>query len=445
MTPPHAAARTHEPAGLAAREAAVGLLQAVLVRRQPLDEALVRSPAAKRMAGLEGRDRAFARAIAATSLRRKGQIEAVLAQFLAKGMPQKAGALPQILLAAACQLLFLGTPPHAVVGIAVGQCQRDPQARRYDKLANAVLRRVGAEGPALVAAQDAARLDTPDWLWARWSEAFGEADVRAIAEAHLGEPPLDLTVKSDPEGWARRLGGVVLPTGSVRLDARGPIEQLDGFAEGAWWVQDVAAALPARLMGDVRGARVADLCAAPGGKTAQLAQAGAQVTAVDLSQTRLARVQDNLDRLKLSADLVVADAAAWRPDAPFDAVLLDAPCTATGTIRRHPDIPLLKSQTDVTELAALQARLLDHAVSLVRPGGALVYCTCSLEREEGEGQIEGLLKRKPDLRRDAIRPEEVAGRADWLTGEGALRTLPFYSPGGEAQGMDGFFAARILV
>ena len=213
----------------------------------------------------------------------------------------------------------------------------------------------------------------------------------------------------------------------MRTIASGPVSQLAGFESGDWWVQDAAAALPARLLGDVHGKTVADLCAAPGGKTAQLAHAGANVTAVDRSGARLARLRQNLIRLKLDATIAEADAALWQ-GGPFDAVLVDAPCSSTGTIRRHPDIPWLKSETDLAKLGALQTRLLDHAATLVKPGGTLVYCTCSLEREEGEDQVAALLARNPGLRRDPIRAEEVGGNAEFLTAEGDLRTLPCHWP-----------------
>jgi len=433
--------------GLPARRAAVLLLDAVLNGRQPLDDALVDSRAAREMVSLAVRDRALARAIASTALRRKGQLDAVLDHFLDKKLPRGSGPLREILLAAACQLLFLDTPDHAAIDLAVRQAKQDRNARHFDKLANAVLRRVAREGPALAAAQDAAVLNTPPWLWKRWRQTYGEDIARRIAQAHLNEAALDLTVKKDPQKWAERLEGVALDTGGVRLVSKGRIENLDGYNEGAWWVQDAAAALPARLLGDVAGRRVADLCAAPGGKTAQLVHAGADVTAVDTSPRRLERLEENLKRLGLAANLVAADATAWIPDAKFDAVLLDAPCTGTGTLRRHPDIAHLKRPKDLEELTGLQARLLRQAVSLVRPGGQLVYCTCSLEREEGEDQIAALLGEMPELRLDPIRSCEISGHDSWLNGEGALRTLPFdFNAGLEKMaGIDGFFAARLTV
>ena len=262
-----------------------------------------------------------------------------------------------------------------------------------------------------------------------------------IAAAHLVEPALDLSIKADAPGWAARLGGELLPWGTVRLQAKGRIEDIEGYAEGAWWVQDAAAALPALLPGDLRGLRVADLCAAPGGKTAELAVRGAAVTAVDISASRLRRLRENLGRLGLDAEIVQANAAEWTAPEPFDAVLLDAPCSATGTIRRNPDIPYLKGESDIVALTRAQARLLEHALGLLKPGGQLVYSTCSLEAEEGEAQIERLLAARPDVSLLAdSRGAEAGIPPECVTPTGLLRTLPFH-----CGGMDGFFAARLCV
>jgi len=309
-------------------------------------------------------------------------------------------------------------------------------------LVNAVLRRLSQEGPSLVELQDAPRLNTPDWLWTSWSRAYGEAGCRAIATAHLKEAPLDLTVRGDVQEWAKRLDAIVLPTGTLRRVAGGAITSLPGYSEGAWWVQDAAAAIPARLFGDLTGKRIVDLCAAPGGKTAQIASAGAVVTAIDRSQRRLERLVANLQRLHLPAEALAADASSWRPPALVPAVLLDAPCTATGAIRRHPDVPHLKSPDDVVRLAAVQERLINAALDMLAPGGMLVYCTCSLEPEEGPQQIINLLGRRTDLRREPIQPEEVGGFTEVITPEGDLRTLPSHLP--EYDGLDGFYAARII-
>jgi 16S rRNA (cytosine967-C5)-methyltransferase len=433
--------------GLPARRAAVSLLSAVLRDRQPLDDALINSPASREMVSMAERDRGLARAIASTALRHKGQLDAALDTFIDKKLPKRSGILREILLSAACQLLFLNIPAHAVIDLAVRQAKQDRNARHFDRLANAVLRRVSEQGREILKGQDAPRMNTPEWLWTRWLKTYGEEKTRRIAEAHMRGAALDLTVKNDPQAWAQKLNGIALDTGSVRLDASGRVENLDGFEDGAWWVQDAAAALPARLLGDVSGKRVADLCAAPGGKGAQLAQAGAKVTCVDSSKRRMELLNENMTRLGLEVTTVVHDARQWMPDEQFDAVLLDAPCTGTGTLRRHPDIAHLKAPRDLKELAALQARLLAHAVTLVRPGGTLVYCTCSLEPEEGVDQITRLIEENPHIHIAPIRLDEVFGHESWLSAEGCLRTLPFdLEAGGEKMaGMDGFFAAKLTV
>ena len=433
-------------AGLPARRGAVELLVAVLEKKQSLDEVLGRSLASGWLLDLPQRDRALMRAIVAASLRRRGQIDHVLAAFLERGLPENSGTLYAILLSAAAQLIFLKIPPHAVIDLAVTLAQYDGRAKRYDKLANAVLRRVAKEGAEIADRLDAARVNTPDWLWQRWVANWGEERAHAIASLNMVEPSLDLTVKSDPALWAERLDGRVLPTESVRLLPKGRIDQLDGYEAGAWWVQDAAASLPARLLGDIARLRVADLCAAPGGKTAQLVQAGASVIAVDQSEVRLRTVRTNLKRLGLEATVLAADATTWKSDERFDAVLLDAPCSGTGTIRRHPDILYLKSAADIVSLAGLQRRLLDNAATLVKPGGRLVYATCSLEPEEGEAQIAGFLVRHPDFALDPVRPEEVFGHVEWVENSVSLRTFPYALPleSPEWSGMDGFFAARLV-
>jgi 16S rRNA (cytosine967-C5)-methyltransferase len=432
--------------GLPARRASVAVLAAVLQKKQPLDDILGRSLDKGFMFDLPARDRALVRAIVATSLRRKGQLDHALDTFLERGLPEKSGTLYPILLSAAAQLIFLKTPPHAAIDLAVTLAQYDRQAKRYDKLVNAVLRRVASDGERIAAGLDAARVNTPDWLWDRWVAYWGEARAREIAAAHLDEPPLDLTVKSDPALWAERLLGRVLPNGSVRLVPKGRIDALPGFADGEWWVQDIAASLPARLLGELAGQHVADLCAAPGGKTAQLVLGGASVVAVDSSKTRLALLAHNLTRLGLDAECVHEDAATWQPGELFDAVLLDAPCSSTGTIRRHPDIPYTKSAKDIATLTELQARLIDNVARLVKPGGRLVYSTCSLEPEEGEAQIAGFLTRNEGFSLDAIAPGELFGQKDWIEPSGCLRTFPYELKldGPEWSGMDGFFATRLV-
>ena len=430
-----------EPPGLAARRIAAEILESVLRRGRPLDDELEGHPG---LPPLADRDRALVRRLVATVLRRLGTLRHLLSLFLQQGPPANAPRVETALLLGAAQILWLEVPDHAAVDLAVRTAQADRRAAHYAGLINAVLRRIAKEGPQRLAPLDTATLDTPAWLMTRWARAYGADTARAIAQAHGHEPPLDLTVKSDGESWAAQLEGRVLPTGTVRSVAHGRISLLPGFTDGAWWVQDAAAALPARLFGDLRGLRVADLCAAPGGKTAQLAHAGAQVAAVDRSENRLARLRDNLKRLGLQAETIAADATEW-PAAPFDAVLLDAPCSSTGTIRRHPDVPWLKRESDIATLASLQQRLLDRAVALLKPGGTLVYCVCSLEPEEGVDQIEALLERDAALRRRPITAAEVGGLAEFLTPAGDLRTLPCHLPDSNPQlgGLDGFYAARL--
>jgi 16S rRNA (cytosine967-C5)-methyltransferase len=309
------------------------------------------------------------------------------------------------------------------------------------------MRRVGEQGKALLADQHGLDLNIPRWLWQRWSAAYGEAAARKIATASLREAPLDITVKDPAQAfaWAERLGGRLLASGSVRLATPGRIEQLAGYSEGEWWVQDAAAALVARAAGNVAGQTVADLCAAPGGKTAGLAAAGAHVTAVDVHAARLARLRENLARLRLTAEIVAADAASWAPGRRFDAVILDAPCSATGTIRRHPDILRLKRSENIARMADIQRSMLANAATLVRPGGVLIYSTCSLEPEEGEQAITSFIASQPAFERAPIAAAEIAADSTWITTRGEVRTLPFHLPMEPMalSGMDGFFVARV--
>jgi 16S rRNA (cytosine967-C5)-methyltransferase len=406
-----------------ARQAALDILSDVLRRRRPLDAAL------EHASGLEPRDAGFARAIAAETLRRLGQLDALIRTFVAKPPPQpKAGPTPEILLLGACELLFLEVAPHAAVDGANRLAQADRKAVHFKPLINAVLRRVAREGKDVLARQDAARLNTPDWLWSRWMAAYGEDIARAIAQAHLAPPPLDLVSKAAPRFDA------------VTRMATERVDTLPGFAEGEFWVQDMAATLPAHLLGDVRGRRVIDLCAAPGGKTAQLAALGAQVIAVEREAARLERLKENMMRLRLDATLVNDDVRDVRLEpAPF--VLLDAPCTATGTIRRHPELPWIKSAFDVTLVASMSAELFDSAARMTAPGGLLVFAVCSLEREEGPEQVAAFLDAHPDFAREALAPSDVFGHAEFIDAHGDLRTLPCHMA--EQGGMDGFYAARL--
>jgi 16S rRNA (cytosine967-C5)-methyltransferase len=442
MTDP---ARHSEPAGLPARRVAADLLDGVLRRRRALDELLGGAQTPTKFPSLPERDRALARQIVGTTLRRLGSLRHVLDQYLDHGLPREAPRVETALLVGATQLLFLDVPDHAAVDLAVRLAQSDRRAARYDRVVNAVLRRIARSGADMLAGADTLALDTPGWLMARWSRHYGAETARAIALANRSEPPLDVTVKADPQGWAARLGATLLPTGSLRLIPSGPISQLAGYDEGAWWVQDAAAALPVRLFGDVAGRTIADLCAAPGGKTSQLASLGARVTAVDRSPTRLERLRENLARLALDAEIVMEDASVWQGRS-FDGVLIDAPCSSTGTIRRHPDIAWLKQEGDLAGLANLQGRLLRQAISLTKPGGTIVFCTCSLEPEEGEELTARLLADETGLRRIPIEAAEIAGHQELLTAAGELRTLPCHFPAAEPRlgGLDGFYAVRLV-
>ncbi len=444
MIRPRSGRETEAP-GLAARRVAAEILENILRRRRPLDDQFDGAEVHPGLPGLEDRDRALVRMLVATVMRRLGSLRHLLRLYLADGVPADAPRAETALLLGGAQILWLDVPDHAAVDLAVRLVQADRRAARFPGLVNAVLRRIAREGANDLAAMETHPLDTPEWLFRRWSAHYGEDTARAIARAIAREPNLDLTTKGDPAEWASRLRGTVLATGSVRTIAHGPIARLPGFAEGQWWVQDAAASLPARLLGAVNGQRVADLCAAPGGKTAQLALAGGRVTAVDRSSERLARLGDNLARLGLRADTVTVDATQWEAD-PFDAVLLDAPCLATGTIRRHPDIAWLKRESDLAGLTDLQRRLLDRAVGLTKAGGTIVYCTCSLEPEEGERQIAALIARDPRVRRRPVRPDDVAGLEGLINQDGDLRTLPCHLPAADEPrlgGLDGFFAARL--
>lgn len=434
---PRQPSRASHLSGLGPRRAAVDALDAVLGHGRPLEEALDRL-----VRELEERDRALARMIAATTLRHLGSLRALLKRMIEKPLPEKATRVEWLLLVGAVQILFMDVPDHAAVDTSVELAAELPATAGFKGLINAVLRRLVREGGTAIEAVPGAEL--PDWLMKGWRAAYGEEVAAAMAAALLQEAPLDLTVKADAAAWAERLGGDLLPTGSIRLVDAGAVTALPGFAEGAWWVQDAAAAIPARLIGAAPGMQVLDLCAAPGGKTAQLAAAGAQVTALDRSGSRLRRLTQNLTRLGLSAQVVEADATRWQ-GGPFDAVLIDAPCSATGTIRRHPDVAWTKSLADIGSLVALQARILAHAADLVRPGGVLVYSTCSLEPDEGERQIEALLAARADFERVPVAAGECGISADWINQAGEVRTLPIHLPHEDARraGLDGFFASRL--
>lgn len=422
---------------LQARHLALAVIERVLRADTQVDSALDTALAAS---ALDTRDKAFATALAMGTLRRVRLIDALLKQYLQSSLSDKgADYVMDVLRMGVAQLLFLDVPAHAAVHSSV-EMVKQSKFKGFAKLANGVLQSVGRTGKEKLAEMDVARTTTPEWLWKRWVRDWDEPTTRRIAEWNLKEPQLDITVKSDPAGWAEKLGGIVLPNGSVRIEEAGIISQLEGFKEGEWWVQDAAASIPARLLGDLTGKKVLDLCAAPGGKTAQLVVAGGDVKAVDKSPARLRRVGDNLKRLNLKAHIESADMMEWQPKDRYDAILLDAPCSATGTIRRHPDVVSRKDEKDIRELAELQRNMLLRALGWLKPGGTLVYCTCSLETDEGEAHIQPVLNMHRDVSLVPVTLEEAGNIEGIVSPDGYIRTHPYDME--EFGGMDGFFAAK---
>jgi len=422
--------------GLAARVAATRILAAVLEKKTSLDGMLDSENGNPVYRALSVADRALVRAIVNSALRHLPRVEAALSMLLDGPLPQGARSLHHVLVVGAAQMLYLDVPDHSAVDLAVEQAHRDPRNRRFVKLVNAVLRRLGREKADIE--QAIAQVPVlPDWFYARLVSAYGDKTAERISEAQLTPSSIDLTVKADPALWAEKLGGTLMPNGSVRLgEFEGQIPSLDGFADGAWWVQDLAASMPVRLMGDVSGKRVADLCAAPGGKTAQLALAGAKVTALDQSGNRLRRLRENLDRLGLHAETVEVNMMKYQPEQLFDAVLLDAPCSSTGTLRKHPDVCWTKDENDIAKLATLQGQMLRHALTLVDSGGIVVFSNCSLDPSEGEAMIAQVLAENPGIERVAVRKEDWPSMEAAITAEGDLRTTPDMFGG-----VDGFFSS----
>jgi 16S rRNA (cytosine967-C5)-methyltransferase len=430
--------------GLLARTAAALVLQDIVAKGHLIEERFSLAAVPNRLQHLDARDRSLTRSIVTSALRRLGTLRMAIAARLEQGLPRQVPELEWTLIVGAAQILLLDIPDHAAVDLAVRAARLERKTAPFAALVNGLLRNIARARDEILASSDPLDHDVPSWLATRWRKTYGEAGARAIAAAIRKEPTLDITVKSDPAGWAAKLGARVLPTGSLRLASHAPIEELEGYASGAWWIQDAGAALPVSLLGARPGQRIADFCAAPGGKSAQIAAAGALLTAIDRSAERLKRLSANFDRLGLAADLIVADATSLKA-APFDSVLVDAPCLGTGTLRRHPDIAWTKKPGDLAALTVLQAKLLDRAVDLTRPGGTIVYCTCSIEPEEGEMQIAALLRRNPDVARKPITPEEVGGLAELINPQGDLRILPSHLADDEPRfsGIDGFFAARL--
>jgi 16S rRNA (cytosine967-C5)-methyltransferase len=445
--PAHTSTEPAKP-GLEVRATAAKLLAAAVDRKVSLDGMLDLTHGNPAYKALNDADRALARAILTTALRHLPRLEAAISSLLESPLPEGARALHHVFIVAAAQILHLDVPSHAAVDLAVEQANRDPRNRRFAKLVNAVLRRLVREKDEVLAAT-ASVSPVPDWFRNRLIKAYGEVEADRIAEAQLTPPAIDLTVKGDPNAWAEKLGGKLLPTGSIRLGQfEGSVTGLEGFDDGQWWVQDVAASIPAKLFGDLRGKRVADLCAAPGGKTAQLIAAGAEVTAVEQSSNRLARLKENLTRLGMTAEFVSGDLFDYSPEEKLDGVLLDSPCSSTGTTRRHPDVLWTKGVQDIEKLAALQERMLRHAATLVKSGGIVVFSNCSLDPVEGERVVERVLANSPSLTRLPIDRANWPGLEDAITPKGEFRTTPAMLPSSEdgfAGGMDGFFASVLSV
>lgn len=442
---PGAVPRGPEKPGLRARQAAAKILAAVIDRRTSLDGMLDNEHGNPAYRELSEADRALVRAILNSALRHLPRIQTAINSLLQTPLPEGARALEHVLAVAAAQILYLDVPDHAAVDLAVEQAQADPRNRRFANLVNAVLRRLSREKEAILdSTHDVPAM--PQWYFERLAAHYGAGPAEQIAEAQLTPAAIDLSVKSDPAAWAERLGGTVLPTGSVRLgEFSGSIPSLAGFEDGAWWVQDAAASIPARLFGDLRGKRVVDLCAAPGGKTAQLILAGAEVTALDQSGSRLRRLKGNLKRLGLEAETREVNMADFQPEALFDAALLDAPCSSTGTTRRHPDVLWTKGPEDIEKLADLQERLLRHALTVVKPGGTVVFSNCSLDPREGEEVVARVVGSGAVYERVPISAGDWPGLEQAITPLGEMRTTPAMLPLDPpfASGLDGFYAAVI--
>ena len=413
-----------------ARQSAVHLLDQVLGERRLMSELL----ASGALAHLEPADRARAQRLTTDVLRGLERADRLLQCHLRKAPPLHVRNILRLGTVELCA----GGDAHGVVNDCVGLVAGHKRFATLKGLVNAVLRKVAAEGPGAWAALRVPHL--PKWLRGPLVDAYGAPVVSRLEAAHFAGAPLDLTARGDAAALAQAVEGVLLPTGSVRVASAGQVSALPGFDAGAWWVQDAAAALPARMLDARKGEAVLDLCAAPGGKTMQLAATGADVTALDISAARMARLQENLGRTGLTATCITGD--VFDHAGPrYDAILLDAPCSATGTIRRHPDLPHARDGSEIGALIELQARMLDHALGLLKPGGRLVFCTCSLLPDEGECQVEAALERHPGLSVDASARELPGVEPDWHSEEGGLRLRPDFWA--ERGGMDGFYMALL--
>lgn len=426
--------------GLRERKIALSLLGEVLDKKQSLDISLEKN---KELMCLDPRDRAFTRMLVASALRRLGQCDSIIALALDKGDP-KSSLLKNILRLGSVQLFFMDVPDHAAVDMSVELAKAEGMESKAS-FVNAVMRRLSLEGPHWVKNLKDESINIPQWLLKQWVTDYGLREAAAIAQASLCEASLDISIKdaSLKDNWALQLGANILPSGTLRRPLSGSVQNLPGFDDGEWWVQDASAALPAKLLNLQPGEKIIDLCAAPGGKTAQIASAGANVLALDRSAKRLSRLKENMDRLKLSekVERLACDGAEWMPKEPPSKILLDVPCTSTGTLRRHPDVMHLKTLEDQNRLVETQKRLLNNASQVLMPGGMLIYCTCSLQKAESENQIEAFLAQNPNFKRLPVEPGEVGNIQEIIDANGNVRVLPYHLAA--HGGMDGFFISRL--
>ena len=438
--------------GLATRIAATIILTRVIDDQRSLDGLLDTRHGPRQFRELNEADKSLARAIVTSALRHRGEIDFALSKVLDRKPPKKARQLVHTLHVAAAQILFLDVPDSASVDLAVTALRNDKRSTRFAGMANAVLRRLSREKSTILAGNDqkeAALLNMAPWLAKRIRKDFGRERLEAIAVQHMLPPVIDLTVKADPQEWAENLQGRNLFGNTIRTRLEGKVETWPGYEQGAWWVQDAAASLPAHLFGEIKGKTALDLCAAPGGKTAQLVAMGADVTALEMSEPRLERLRGNLQRLQLKANCIQEDMMQWEPEEAFDLVLLDAPCSSTGTIRRHPDVQWSKSPEVIAELAQLQYDMVARAAQFVKPGGTLIFSNCSLDRQEGEDIFARIIGSDIGLESDPIHPHECFDLKEIVNRQGAIRTLPCHLQDAngvqadpEMTGLDGFFCAR---
>lgn len=427
---------------LTGRWAALGFLEKILDDHLPLDQAFDQTC---RQFGdkLSMQDRSFTRHLGTSCLRHLGQLDAMINHCTSKKLSGKQKTVRNILRLGMTQLLYMAVPAHAAVNSAVKMTdkQKNNSDRNCKGMVNAILRRIDRERDRF-STEFSPTLNIPGWLQESWQDSFGPRQVEEIAVALLGEPPLDISLKPGCDGaeWAEKLKGIVLPNGSIRVKKAGIVQNLPGYEDGLWWVQDMAASLPAMLLGAKKGDPVLELCAAPGGKVAQSAARGCRVTAVDQSARRLRRLRENMARLNLDCDVVTSDVADFKPEEAYGFILLDAPCSSTGTLRRHPDVSYARGPKDIQALAEIQSRLLDRAVAMMPPGGILVYCVCSLQAREGPAQIKALLDRNGTVKRKGIEGRELSGFENALLESGDVQTLPYHISGG----MDGFYISRLV-